>query len=60
MIQITKEEKEIIANKFPDVHIRRTMKQRSHRHRYYMEEEPNAMRLLKELRNERYSGDGRG
>lgn len=51
MVIITKEEKEIIAEKMPGVHIHRTVKQKSKRHRYYMEENKNAMRLLKELRN---------
>lgn len=32
------------------VHIRRTVKQKSNRHRYYMEESREAMRILKSLR----------
>lgn len=50
MITITSQEKEIIAERMPNVHIRRTVKQKSKRHKYYMEENRNAMRLLKELR----------
>lgn len=46
MIQISKEEKEYISNMFPDVHIRRTMAQKSARHRYYMEETPRAVHAL--------------
>ena len=52
MIAINKEEKEIIAAKFPDVHIARTMKQKSKRHHYYCEETKPVMRLLKQLRGE--------
>ena len=50
MVIITDQEKEIIAERMPNVHIRRTVKQKSKRHRYYMEENKNAMSLLKELR----------
>lgn len=50
MITITSQEKEIIVERMPNVHIRRTVKQKSKRHKYYMEENRNAMRLLKELR----------
>lgn len=51
MVIITAEEKKIIAEKMPNVHIHRTVKQKTRRHRYYMEEDRNALRLLKELRN---------
>ena len=50
MILITKEEKDIIAQELPNVHIRRTVGQKSKRHKYYMEELGNAMRLLRKLR----------
>ena len=50
MINITQEEKKIIAEKYPETHIRRTVQQKSKRHRYYMEESRNAMRLLRLLR----------
>lgn len=50
MVSITKEEKDIIASKFPKVHIVRTMKQRSARHRYYCEEAPVVMKLLRNMR----------
>lgn len=53
MIIITSQEKEIIAEHMPNVHIRRTVNQKSKRHKYYMEENKNAMRLLKELRTEK-------
>lgn len=50
MVSITQEEKKVIAERFPQTHIRRTVQQKTKRHRYYMEESKNAMRLLKELR----------
>ena len=50
MIAINAKEKEIIAEKLPNLHIRRTVKQKSKRHHYYMEESQKAMRLLNELR----------
>lgn len=50
MITITRQERDIIAERMPNVHIRRTVKQKSKRHKYYMEENKKAMRLLKELR----------
>lgn len=50
MIAISAKEKEIIAEKMPKLHIRRTVKQKSKRHRYYMEESRGAMRLLRDLR----------
>ena len=50
VILITKEEKDIIAREMPNVHIRRTVGQKSKRHKYYMEELGGAMRLLKKLR----------
>lgn len=53
MIAISKEEKETISKKFPRVHIVRTMRQRSARHRYYMEEDRSAMALLRSLRAEK-------
>ena len=51
MVLINKYEKEIIAERFPDVHIVRTMKQDSKRHHYYCEEAKRAMRILNKLRN---------
>ncbi len=51
MVAINKEEKEIIHKRFPEVHIVRTMRQDSKRHRYYCEEYPPAMQLLRKLRD---------
>lgn len=50
IILITKAEADMIREKYPNVHIRRTAKQRSKRHRYYMSEVPAAMRYLNRLR----------
>ena len=51
MVAINGKEKEYIAERLPNVHIRRTVKQKSKRHHYYMEESRSAMRLLRQLRN---------
>lgn len=50
MIAINKNIKEIIAEKFPDAHFVRTMKKKSKRHHYYVEETPRVLSYLKELR----------
>lgn len=50
MIAITKSEKEAISARFPEVHIVRTMKQKSKRHHYYCEETKQVMRLLSNMR----------
>jgi len=50
LIAINKKEKEAISKMFPNVHIVRTAKQRSKRHRYYCEENRGAMALLESLR----------
>lgn len=52
MIAITMEEKKQIAALMPHVHIRRTVRQKTKRHKYYMEENRSAVRLLAELREE--------
>ena len=52
LIQIFKDEAEVIRKEFPKVAISQTCKQKSkaRRHKYYMEEHPAAMRRIKELR----------
>lgn len=50
MIAITKTEKEEISRLFPNVHIVRTMKQKSKRHRYYCEETRQVMNWLRKNR----------
>lgn len=56
MIQISAEEKTYIQERIPGIHIHRTVKQKSKRHTYYMEESRNAMRLLNDLRKGRCDG----
>lgn len=50
MIAITKDEKNAIREKYPNVHIVRTMKQDSKRHHYYMVEASSPMRMLNLMR----------
>lgn len=50
MIAISKEEAIAIRKMYPNVHIVRTMKQRSSRHRYYMEEARGAMNQIRLMR----------
>ena len=50
MILVNKDEKNAIHDRFPNVHIVRTMKQKSKRHRYYCEESRGVLSLLRELR----------
>lgn len=51
MVAITKTEKEAILKRFPNVHIVRTMKQKSKRHHYYCEESRAVMKYLDQMRN---------
>lgn len=51
MIAINKDEKDIISARFPNVHIVRTMKQKSKRHHYYCEESKPVLKLLREMRD---------
>lgn len=53
MIAITLDEKNVIREKYPNVHIVRTMKHDSKRHHFYMVEEPGPMRMLKRMRGEK-------
>ena len=53
MILISKYEKAAVSERFPSVHIARTMKQDSKRGHYYMEERRDAMAYLRELRGEK-------
>lgn len=52
MVEITQTEKKAIKERYPDVHIVRTMKQDSKRHHYYMTEDRKPMELLRKLRAE--------
>lgn len=51
MIAITKAEKDAIRDQFPDVHIVRTMKQKSKRGHYFCEESRRVLKLLRAIRN---------
>lgn len=54
IILISKDEYKKIREKFPELHIRRTVSQKSKRGRYYMTERRDAMAyLLRDLRGER-------
>lgn len=50
MISITLDEKNVIREHFPNVHIARTMRGDSKRHHYYVEEAPGVMRLVRQMR----------
>lgn len=60
MVLIDKAEALAIRERFPNVHIVRTMKQKSKRHKYYCEENTRAMRLLHEMRGNPLPNDGKG
>lgn len=60
MIAISKEEKDLISERFPSVHIVRTMKQKSKRHHYYCEETRQVMRLLNTLHGNKDTGTKEG
>ncbi len=51
MISINKEEAKAIRENLPNVHIVRTMKQKSKRGRYFCEESKQAIRFIKNMRN---------
>jgi hypothetical protein len=52
MIAISKAEKDVISERFPKVHIVRTMKQKSKRHHYYCEESRGVMNYLRKVRGD--------
>lgn len=53
MIAITLAEKEAIREKFPRVHIVRTMRADSKRHHYFMTEDTGPMKMLRAMRGEK-------
>ncbi len=53
MIAITLSEKNTIRERFPNVHIVRTMRQDSKRHHYFMTEDPGPMNMLRKMRGEK-------
>lgn len=50
MIEITRAERDLIAERYQNVHIVRTMKGHRRRGKYYMEEAVPAMKYLAKLR----------
>lgn len=50
MVPITREEKELLKRKYPDLCVARTMKQDSGRKHYYCEERAAAMAYLERIR----------
>lgn len=50
LIQITQREKEALIRERPDFHVHRTVKQKSKRHHYYIEENPRVLRALRAIR----------
>ena len=52
MIDITKEEKNAIVKRFPAAVIVRTVKHKSKRHNYSVEELPSIIKYLAEIRRE--------
>ena len=58
MIEVSKREKEIIANAIPSVHYVRTMKRKSKRHHYYFEESAQVLKVLNRLRNKTHQKGG--
>ncbi len=55
MISINKEEAKAMRENLPNVHIVRTMKQKSKRGRYFCEESKQAIRFIKNMRNGSFS-----
>lgn len=60
LVVISKEEKDKLLARFPDLYIVRTMRGESKRHRYYCEEKFHVMRYLDELRGKKPAADKRG
>lgn len=52
MLLITKYEKDKICEMVPSANIHRTVRQKSKRHRYYLEETKEAMIALRKIRGE--------
>ena len=52
LIIINKEEATELRRQIPSVHVHRTAKQRSKRHRYFVEESYKVLALLQKLRKE--------
>ena len=50
MITINKEEARLVREKFPNIHIMRTMKQKSNRGHYYCEENRRVINYINNIR----------
>lgn len=50
MIRIDKDEADYLRSRYPDLTITRTMKQKSKRHRYYVEESRKVLGALEKYR----------
>ena len=55
MITISKEEAKAVREKFPNVHIVRTMRQKSKRGRYYCEESRKVISFIRNMREKKVS-----
>ena len=51
LITINKEEARLVREKFPNIHIMRTMKQKSKRGHYYCEESRKVINFINNIRN---------
>lgn len=56
MIAINKEEKDAVIARFPEVHIVRTMKNKSKRHHYYCEETRQVSKFINNYRRSKKTG----
>lgn len=59
MVPITREEKQLLKVKYPDLCVARTMKQDSKRKHYYCEERAGAMAYLERIRQRNVVFDSR-
>ncbi len=57
MICIGKAEAQYLRNKYPNLQIHRTAKQRSNRHRYYVEESPKVIKSLEKMKKEKRANE---
>lgn len=52
MVSVNKQEAAMIRSRFPACHIRRTVKQKSRRHRYVCSEMPSVIAFLNRIRKD--------
>lgn len=58
MVAITKDEAQMIRERFPYAHIVRTMKQKSKRHKYFCEESRKVIAFLADVRSKQNGLEG--